>query len=538
MLFNSYEFILLFLPVTLFAYYAAILLGYQRLTIYVLTSSSLFFYGWWNPPYVILILVSIIFNYFFGLHLSKGDKLFGGNQKILLFCGIFYNLALIGYFKYSSFFVNTISGATGFDFQMGTIILPLGISFFTFQQIAFLIDAYRGETKAYSFSHYCLFVTFFPQLIAGPIVHHNDMMPQFEARKKNISWENISKGITIFFMGLFKKVIIADHMAVYASPIFDSAEANFTLTFFEAWKGVLAFSYQLYFDFSGYSDMAIGLGLLFGISLPINFNSPYKARNIIDFWRRWHITLTSFFNSYLYNVVAVPLTRYSLINRLSKLKIFFFTAFLPTMLTFCMVGLWHGAGWTFILFGAFHGLLLVANHGYRSIRKAFGLGKNSSHILTLIFYHILTYFFIVIGWMFFRSESFNGLLNLFEAISGGNGVVLPYNYLNYLNYLFGFGTFLADLGVRFVPYNIGIPYFGGIHEFKFIIILFLFTLCLPNTQQIMRYLNEGSNGKNELMISRKLYWKPSTFWAMVMVVVTLYAVLNLSNATEFLYYQF
>jgi alginate O-acetyltransferase complex protein AlgI len=277
LLFNSYEFIFAFLPITFFIYFA---IKSEQISKLFLLFASLFFYSWWNILYLPILLASISINYILGLQLTKKKN------KKLLFVGISGNLALLGYFKYSDFFIENINFIFNSETELLNIALPLAISFFTFQQIAYLIDSYREDTKEYSFLNYSVFVSFFPQLIAGPIVHHKEMMPQFE-RKKKIDFENISLGLFIFSIGLFKKVVIADTFAVWANGGFSGVD----LDFFEAWVTSLSYTFQLYFDFSGYADMAIGLALLFNIRLPINFNSPYKALNIQDFWRRWHITL-------------------------------------------------------------------------------------------------------------------------------------------------------------------------------------------------------------------------------------------------------
>jgi D-alanyl-lipoteichoic acid acyltransferase DltB (MBOAT superfamily) len=298
MLFNSYIFIFLFLPVTLFGFFYIGVRGNYYFALAWLVGTSLFFYGWWNPAYIFLIVSSVIFNYFLGSLLNNPLL---KTRKIILIFGIFINLFLLGYFKYYNFFILNINNIFSSSLPIETIILPLAISFFTFQQITYLVDAYKGRTSEYDFLHYCLFVTFFPQLIAGPIVHHKEMLPQFTKKIINqLNYENLAVGLTIFVFGLFKKVVIADGIAGYATPVFSAAEAGITLTFFDAWGGALAYTFQLYFDFSGYSDMAIGLARMFGIRLPLNFNSPYKANNIIEFWRRWHMTLSRFLREYLF----------------------------------------------------------------------------------------------------------------------------------------------------------------------------------------------------------------------------------------------
>ena len=347
MLFNSFVFIFVFLPLTLAGFF---LLGRFRpgLAAAWLTAASLVFYGWWNPLYVGLLVLSICFNYACGVAIARATA---GNdkrrsQRMLIFA-VAANLGVLAYYKYANFFLASINPVSGTALSLGEIVLPLGISFFTFTQIAFLADAYYGKVREYSFVHYGLFVTYFPHLIAGPVLHHAEMMPQFaQPATYRFSFENAAVGITIFVIGLFKKVMLADEIGVYAKPVFDTAATGVELTALEAWCGALAYTLQLYFDFSGYSDMAIGLSRLFGVVLPLNFHSPYKAVNIIAFWRRWHMTLSRFLRDYLY----IPLggNRRGVARRYAAL-----------LITMVLGGLWHGAGWTFVLWGTLHGVYLV-----------------------------------------------------------------------------------------------------------------------------------------------------------------------------------
>jgi alginate O-acetyltransferase complex protein AlgI len=346
-LFNSPEFILFYLPVVVAVFF--LLARWQRKAAALwLAVASLFFYGWWNPNFVVLLLASVVFNFYMGSAISRRREAISAfstakSVRPLLVLAIGANLALLAYFKYANFFIDSTNALTGSNFALLNIVLPLGISFFTFTQIAFLVDASRGLAREYDFVHYLLFVTYFPHLIAGPVLHHKQMMPQFAERSTYLpNRENIVVGLTIFCVGLAKKVIIADSLSVYASPVFAAAEKGVAITFFEAWGGLLAYTFQLYFDFSGYSDMAIGLSLLFGVTLPINFNSPYQATNIIEFWRRWHMTLSQFLRDYLY----VPLGG----NRLGVSRRHF-----NLMVTMVLGGLWHGANWTFVIWGALHG---------------------------------------------------------------------------------------------------------------------------------------------------------------------------------------
>ena len=302
------------------------------------------------------------------------------HKKLFLIIAILANISLLGYFKYSDFFIQNFNSITSSNIESLNLLLPLAISFFTFQQITYLVGSYRQETKDYDFLNYALFVTFFPQLIAGPIVHHKEMMPQFaNARNRVKNYKNIAMGLFIFSIGLFKKVVIADTFAVWATQGFDVAT---TLNLFEAWATSLSYTFQLYFDFSGYTDMAIGLALLFNIKLPINFNSPYKATNIQDFWRRWHMTLSRFLKDYVY----IPLGG----NRKGG-----FRTYTNLMATFILGGIWHGAGWTFVFWGFLHGLALVIHRTWHQL----GL-KLWTWLAWLI-----TFNFVNIAWLFFRAKS-------------------------------------------------------------------------------------------------------------------------------------
>src|SRR3990167_464275 len=393
MLFNSYVFIFSFLPLTLAGFF---LLGRVKplLAAAWLTAASLFFYGWWNPLYIWLLAASILFNYACGIAIARtGARGKRAGQKRWLIFAVTANLAVLAYYKYANFFLASISHFSGAALSFGEIVLPLGISFFTFTQIAFLADTYYGKAREYNFVHYSLFVTYFPHLIAGPVLHHAEMMPQFGLPATyRFSFENTAVGVTIFVIGLFKKVMIADEVGAYARPVFDAAAAGTELTLLEAWCGALAYTFQLYFDFSGYSDMAIGLSRLFGVVLPLNFHSPYKAVNIIDFWRRWHMTLSRFLRDYLY----VPLGG----NRRGKPR-----RSLNLMATMLLGGLWHGAGWTFVIWGGLHGLYLVVNHGWHTVRRK--LGQDPDRPLSRpapLASVLLTFLAVAAAWVVFRAD--------------------------------------------------------------------------------------------------------------------------------------
>ena len=297
MLFNSYLFIFGFLPVTLLGFFWLARSSHVYAAAW-LALASLFFYGYWNPAYIGLLLGSIVCNYAFGLWMAKAQvraqsqREGGKRAKHILVFAIAANLSLLAYYKYANFFVSNVDAVLGTDWNVSNIILPLGISFFTFTQIAFLVDTYQGKVKEYNFIHYVLFVTYFPHLIAGPVLHHQEMMPQF-ARPSTyrINWEHVATGLMLFTLGLCKKTLWADPIAAYVDGIFGGIGLGLTPTIYEAWCGALAYTLQIYFDFSGYTDMALGIALMFGIRLPINFDSPYQATSIIEFWRRWHMTL-------------------------------------------------------------------------------------------------------------------------------------------------------------------------------------------------------------------------------------------------------
>lgn len=473
----------------------------------LLVLASLIYYGHWNPVYLPLLISSIIINYSLGSWISSGR----GNKKILMIAGVALNLGSIGFFKYAEFIVNNVNVVAGSNYHVGTIVLPLAISFFTFQQIAFLVDAYRGETKEYGFINYCLFVTFFPQLIAGPIVHHREMMPQF-ANPKNISlkYKNMVIGIAIFTLGLFKKVVIADNVALYAKPVFDSAEIGLALTFIETWGAALAYTFQLYFDFSGYSDMAIGLARMFGIILPINFFSPYKARNMIDFWRRWHMTLSRFLKDCLY----IPLGG----NKKGTSR-----RYINLMITMLLGGLWHGASWTFVIWGGLHGVYLAINHGWKSLVNYLGFNKGKNFWGSGDFARILTFMAIVVGWVFFRAESLEGALLILKGMAGLNGVDLPDSLHRFLQ-VGGYQEVLSAIksfGISFD--NKG--YFEGAKAYLFLFALLIIVWYFPNTMQTMYKLN-GTNVSNLFYL----------FIGILLGAIVIY--MNDVQTNEFLYFNF
>lgn len=377
MLFSSFEFIFIFLPIVFVFYFTLNKYGKIKMAIGLLALASLVFYSVWYPPYLLIILLSIGTNYFLGHLILKKEN---PAKKRLLIMGIIFNILLLGVFKYTDFFIQNYNMVLDKNTALLDIALPLAISFFTFQQISYIVDLYRGQVKTNNFYSYVLFVSFFPQLIAGPIVHHSEMMPQFEDKlKKSIIPLNVAKGLFIFSIGLAKKVVIADTFAVWANDGYSNYTA---LSSLEAWITSLSYTFQLYYDFSGYCDMAIGAALLFNIALPVNFNSPYKARNIGDFWRRWHMTLNVFLTQYLY----IPLGG----NRKGKVR-----TYINIFLIFLISGIWHGAGWTFIVWGVLHGIAsMVVKFWSRTKVK-----------LPYLFSWALTFLFVHFAWVYFRAET-------------------------------------------------------------------------------------------------------------------------------------
>jgi alginate O-acetyltransferase complex protein AlgI len=493
MLFNSYEFIFLFLPITLVGFFT---LSKYRLTGMAtawLAIASLGFYGYWNPPYLILLLISMTWNYIIGDRLSRSQP-GSRSAKILLGVGVSFNLILLAYYKYAGFLIKSVNQLIHTDLPVSEIILPLAISFYTFTQIAYLVDAYRGETKnnRYDFLTYSLFVSFFPHLIAGPIFHHDEIIPQLRRTRFFVfSDKNIARGLLLFSLGLCKKVLIADNLSPWVGPVFNHPG---DVTFIEAWVGTLSYTFQLYFDFSGYSDMAIGLGWLFNINLPINFNSPYKATSIVDFWRRWHITLSNFLRDYLY----IPLGG----SRKGEIR-----RYVNLLITMLLGGLWHGAGWTFVVWGGLHGVYLSINHWWRKLGIA--LPKFLSWIITFIA--------VVFSWVLFRSQNFSDAMQLLQAMVGMKGLVLPGEPTGKLSILTQFGVQLP--GWEALPY---MPMTAGKQGFTLVVLfgLILATTCLPNTLQIMQR------------------FKPTWWWAIFVGSLTAYCLLSLNKVSEFLYFQF
>lgn len=507
MLFNSYIYLLLFLPLSLLGFALISRIG-SRLGFAWLILASLAFYAWWNPDpterwspfYVILILLSCSGNYFLGRAIdARAGSPVG---KRILAIGVTSNLLLLGYYKYTVFFAGVSRSLTGWPGELPNIVLPLAISFFTFLQIAYLVDAYRKKAENHGFTDYLLFVTFFPHLIAGPLVHHKEMIPQFTRRRGQaegvLRYRDLSIGLTILVLGLFKKVVIADPLARIASPLFELAAGDGrVLTMAEGWVAILSYTLQLYFDFSGYSDMAIGSARLFGIRFPLNFHSPYKATSIVDFWRRWHITLSRFLRDYLY----FPLGG----NRKGPAR-----RYMNLMLTMVIGGLWHGAGWTFLAWGFIHGGLLCVNHFWFGIRKRFGWSP-----LPKLPAIGMTFLAVALSWVFFRAPTFGSALEVFGAAFGFNGEI-------------GW----PEQAVAVVKKSkLAAPLMCGL----------VIAWFLPNTQEFLRRyrpalgMSEFSTGSGK----RKWWeWRPTPVFAVFTLVLLYVTAREFDKISEFIYFQF
>ena len=397
MLFNSYEFLLVFLPAVIAGYFAIARLSSFAANAF-LAAASVAFYACWKLDFVWILAGSIVANYLLGRRLSRDAALSqgSGRSRAILALGIAFNLALLGYFKYADFFIANLNAATGADVGFLRLALPLGISFFTFTQVAYLVDAWKGTAAEYSATNYVLFVTFFPHLLAGPIIHHKEMMPQFaDSRLKRVDWENVARGLVLFTLGLGKKVLVADPLAAWANAGFANAQH---LTFADGWITMLAYAMQLVFDFSGYTDMALGAALMLNIRLPINFDSPYRSADIREFWRRWHMTLSRFLRDYVY----IPLGG----NRRGEARML-----AAAVATFVIGGFWHGAAWTFVVWGAMHGVALVVLHFWKKV------GRPLPRPLAIL----ATALFVAMAFVVFRAATLSDAWAILSSVMGLKG---------------------------------------------------------------------------------------------------------------------
>ena len=501
MLFSSLEFILLFLPVTLAVFWYLTKNNYYQIAIAWLIIASLFFYAWWNPPYVILLICLTLFDYQVGNWLQQEavfQPVSRWQSQLLLYLGVSANLGILVYYKYANFFIDNINGLLSANIKLTEIVLPLGISFFTFQQIAYLVDSYHGKVKPSGLLKYSLFIFFFPQLIAGPIVHYSEILPQFSRQSlSRFRGRDLAVGSTIFILGLAKKVILADGIATTANPIFNAADGGVSIYFTEAWMGAIAYALQLYFDFSGYSDMAIGISRMVGVRLPQNFNSPYQASSIIDFWRWWHMTLSKFLKDYLY----IPLGG----NRQGKIK-----RYRNLMLTMLLGGLWHGASWNYAIWGGLHGCFLTINHQWRGFCADRQIGNFGSPWLKRILSIGITFGAVIFAWIFFRAQTWQGAGAMLAGMTGSNG------------FLFAPAALVPTV-------------------YKELALLLAIVWLLPNTWQwleVSEKIAARESARN--VFQRVLLWRPNSFFG-VAVGILLFACFKTSlsvSQSEFLYFDF
>ncbi|MDR3518759.1 MAG: MBOAT family protein [Azospirillaceae bacterium] len=516
MLFNSYGFIFAYLPIVLIGFF--VVGRWHALAAAAwLAAASLIFYSWWNWHFTFVLMASVGINYAVGVTMVRWQAA-GQTAAIrwLLRCAVAADLGALGYFKYANFFVATVGQLSPVPIEWQTVVLPIGISFFTFTQIAFLVDTARQKAGEVNFIHYLLFVTYFPHLIAGPILHHGEMMPQFRQRATYLPRADaIAIGLTMFIAGLFKKVVLADSIAVYADKAFSPA-ASHTLTLIDGWGGALAYTLQIYFDFSAYCDMAIGVSRMFNIRLPANFESPYQARSIIDFWRRWHMTLSRFLRDYLY----IPLGG----NRDGQ-----WARCRNLMVTMTLGGLWHGAGWTFVIWGMLHGSFLMVNHGWQRLRSR--LGWNGGAVSGFAGW-LLTFLAVVVAWVFFRAPDLGTAVAVLRAMAGLQGVVMPVPWEHGLP-----GPALSLLAHAGVTFG-NLAAFAGGKELAWLGGLLAVALFLPNLRQIMAGEVPMTAVGSTPGAPAGLRWRPHPLAAMASFAMFLVALDRMTNVSQFLYFQF
>lgn len=516
MLFNSAPFLFLFLPLALLLFWSLRASRFYKFSFDALLALSVVFYAFWRVEYVFLLGASILVNFIFAKRLQVRPA------KFVFGAGVCVNLIVLAYFKYAAFGVEILNDFTHTPFSVPDIILPLGISFFTFQQIAFLYDVYRREFEIKSFRQYALAVTFFPHLIAGPIVMARKLVPQFVADEPKSFFHDMTfMGLCLFVMGLFKKVVIADNMAMYANPLFARVENGITLSFMDAWVAALSYSFQLYFDFSGYSDMALGLGFMFGIVLSVNFYAPYKATNIASFWNRWHISMSNYFR----DVVFIPLggSRVALPRHVLNL-----------MITMFVVGLWHGAGYAFLLWGVYHGVLLSIHAVYRRIFKD-ALKQVVFNPIYITMSYIVTMIAVVVGWVIFRAKTLDQALSIYSSMSAFKGITIPEKL--------GFLSDLAPLQGLFVvasPENVWLSVsVMSIPALAICAGIAVLAPCSINVFKLQALLSERANeaglGRVRFMAWTYNRTPRVIFLFAVMAVAVLF---SLQRISEFLYFQF
>jgi alginate O-acetyltransferase complex protein AlgI len=543
MVFASFSFLFIFLPIALLGYYVAARLGAWQATTW-LVLCSLVFYGVWNPKFVLLLITSISFNFAIGQALlARADDENSMSRNRLLALGVVGNLLPLIFFKYLGpmlAFARSISLVSrSFDFN---VILPLGISFFTFTQIGYIVDCHDGKGKDLDPIRYAAFVTFFPHLIAGPILHIREIGPQLVSRDTcRLRWSNLSVGSSFFIIGLAKKVLLADPLAEVVSVGF--AHPN-DFRMFATWSYALAYSLQLYFDFSGYSDMAIGLAYMFGIRFPTNFNSPYKSQNIIDFWQRWHTTLTRYLTLLLYNPLALRITRYRMgagqgisqrENR--RLSVFASQIMVPIFYTMGLAGIWHGAGLQYLVFGLMHGMYLTINHAWRMFGPKIPLkGRvGVAHAGIVVCKVALTYVAVIAAQVMFRASSVGGALHMLAGMVGLHGIdplPVPSAVMTLIRPLGPVHSFVTN-----THRMIAVPTDDSLPAPASLALRFFIVWALPNSQTVMAKFSPTLTAV-KTHAPEWLSWRPTMAWAVALGVLLAVSLMSLQQTKVFLYFQF
>ncbi len=503
MIFTSYEFILLFLPLAYIGFLMAHRLGGWQWAINFMAVASVAFYGMWGLVPLAILVCSILFNYLIGQRIAAASLERPKMAKLLLILGLFGNLGALGYFKYMNFFVDVANQATGAHYSHAPQFITIGMSFFTFIQIGYLIDAVNGRLLKHDFSRYVIFAAFFPCVTAGPLVMQREMMEQMDNPKLGaFDLGRLVVGLTMFGFGLAKKVVLADAIAPLANSVFDGVAAGQSVSMITAWLGAICYALQLYFDFSGYSDMAIGLGLMFGLRLPLNFDSPFKATNISDFWRRWHMTMTRFFTSYIFSSIAMSGRRHTGRMNLGRFGRYMVVAAVPSFLTFMVAGVWHGSGWTYVIYGVMHGAAIAIYLGWREFSNV-RLPYAAAWLLTMTT--------VVCGLVMFRSANVATAMQLLSSMWGGSEISTA----------------------SFVQIDLG-------DALSVMVLLGAITQLLPNTQQILHRDWPTIDAKPETtaMDAGLLAWRPGFSSALVSAAIMAIALTSIGAGTNFLYYKF
>jgi alginate O-acetyltransferase complex protein AlgI len=507
-LFSSFIFVLVFLPASLLIYFGCSKISSKASLLALLALSSIF-YAWGNPVYLLLIFASVLFNYY------AAKKIQQNKSKWLIGLVIGANILLLGVFKYTNFFVQNINDLFSVSIAYQNISLPLAISFLTFHQIWFLVGTYKGSGGFPTLLEFANYITFFPHLIAGPIVRHTDYLPQLACPSTySASMKNLSVGSTIFILGLFKKTVLADPAGTIADHVFGLLSQGVSPNLIEAWMGVFAYSFQIYFDFSGYSDMAIGLARMFNIYLPANFLSPYQSQSIIEFWRRWHISLSTFLKEHLY----IPLggNRKGSVRRYSNL-----------LITMLIGGLWHGASWTFVVWGGLHGMYLAVNHLLRAFRP-------NPLITNRWIRQAFVFFLVSIAWIFFRAETFSEAMRMLHSMFDPSALALPAQVIDFANHTFGISLAL--------PTAFTFPIRELLEAFLILAVLFCVAFFFPNTYEWMAYFRPAKYfQKSPLAKSnwfKKVCWKPTLAYMVIIFILFTVAFGRIDSQHEFIYFRF